>query len=318
MWLPTIVAFPVMHVPLAAATMGTYPSPYTLRRTWQLRQPRSDPFLHLRPWPPGPAMTIILVPWVRVMYLSLKRRITRKVLAPFARHSLHGSHPQRPAQRHNVIIVGNEVPQDGNNAEATVGVDENGLPRELPPGAEAVDQDRTIYVSPQSLAKLCLGALGSPFIANAMGKLLAKVASLSYWMRCFLGMEGAWRRQLDLRQAVLPKDSQSTPLANLLSTGSLSRSDAPHSAHNIQYSYLDGNDPYGPPQYKMTVSYDDLDPVWFRNTIGAGVFVLAKDMLQLSFRYLRLEHARQGSKRTKIVDRPFEGRMIEGLDLRPR
>lgn len=298
-------------------------------------------------------MTILYAPWVRLMYHALKRRITRKVLAPFVRrHRRAGTGAgagaaeagpngdQRRVARTVRIIVGQEVPREGEDADGeTVGVDENGDPRDLPPGAEAIDEENNIYVSPLSIAKLCLGALSSPLIANVMGKALLRVASLSYWMRRFLGIEDAFGKRFDLPSAATgapffssskptPSSSASgssrSPLANLFSTGSLEGSNhsAGYSTASARHAVLGDRDiERSGVEYDLIMGvdkarYDDLDPVWFRNAIGAGLFIVVKDAVQLGYRYLRLRHAREGAKRTKIVDRPFEGRMVEGLDLR--
>jgi hypothetical protein len=312
MWLPTVVAFPITHVPFASATLS-WTHPYA--PTWTWGQPRG----YIKPariFPPGPALTILLVPWIRVLYLSMKRSITRRVLSPFVRKnsatSEHGSQRRRSGTRRRVIVVG----QENHLVDAgldDVGVDAQGQFREVPPGADAVEDEspieagndrngadedergyqQTIYVTPQSLGRLCLGALSTPLIANLMGKLLARLAGWSYWLRRLLGMQ---LLKGTTKSFGLPTSSgrSTSPLANLFASGSAS---------------LDLDE-------SLYSTYDDLDPVWFRNALGAGLFIVVKDALQLSFRYLRLNHAKQGSKRTKIADRPFEGSMVEGLDLR--
>jgi hypothetical protein len=310
MWLPTFVAFPITHVPFASATLS-WTQPYA--PTWKWRQPRGQ-IASARIFPPGPALTILLVPWIRIFYLSLKRKITRKVLSRFVRKNQlpTSAEPQRRRSnvRRRVIVVG----QENHLVDAglgDVGIDAQGHAREVPPGADGVDEDdqvhngedageggiqQTIYVTPQSLGRLCLGALSTPFIASLMGKLLAKIADRSIWLQRLLGMH----LKPVAKSFGLPTSSRSkTPLANLFSSGSSQREFALEE-ERVLYS-----------------TYDDLDPVWFRNAIGAGIFIVAKDAVQLTYRYLRLNHAREGNKRTKIADRPFEGAgMIEGLELR--
>lgn len=200
-----------------------------------------------------------------------------------------------------------------------VGLDANGQAREVPPGVDAVNDDaevdlddegtgdgeehthqQTIYVTPQSVGRLCLGALSTPLIANIMGKLLAKLAGWIFWLRRLLGMQiKPAVKSFGLSMAAFDHPSSSrSPLARLLSSGST------HLEDTVEEERM------------LFTTYDDLDPVWFRNALGAGLFIVAKDALQLSFRYLRLNHARQGSRRTKIMDRPFEGTMVDELDLR--
>jgi hypothetical protein len=314
MWLPTIVAFPITHVPFASATLS-WTQPYAPTWTWRHPQGQLAP---VRMYPPGPALTVLMVPWIRVFYLALKRKITRRVLSRFVRKSQHSSSTadsqrRRSGTRRRVIVVG----QENHLVDAglgDVGVDAQGQAREVPPGAERVDDDaqaefdneeegdedgrgvqQTIYVTPQSLGRLCLGALSTPLIANVMGKLLAKVAGWSYWLRTVLGIH----LKPTTKSFGLPTSSRSkSPLANLFTSGSI------HPDYALEEERL------------LYTTYDDLDPVWFRNAVGAGLFIVAKDAVQLGYRFLRLNHAKEGSKRTKITDRPFEGTMVEGLDLR--
>ena len=317
MWLPTIVAFPITHVPFATATLS-WTHPYAPTWTWRHSQYQARP---ARMYPPGPALTILLVPWIRVLYLSMKRKITRRVLSPFVRRSNQASSAdsqrRQSARTRRVIVVG----QENHLVDAgmgDVGLDADGQAREVPPGVDAVNDDaevdlddegtgdgeehthqQTIYVTPQSVGRLCLGALSTPLIANIMGKLLAKLAGWSFWLRRLLGMQiKPAVKSFGLSMAAFDHPSSSrSPLARLLSSGST------HLEDTVEEERM------------LFTTYDDLDPVWFRNALGAGLFIVAKDALQLSFRYLRLNHARQGSRRTKIMDRPFEGTMVDELDL---
>jgi hypothetical protein len=193
----------------------------------------------------------------------------------------------------------------------------------VPAGADAVNDDdqhttadneaagvedeeegvqQTIYVTPQSLSRLILGALSTPVIAAVMGKLLAKLAGWNFWLRRLLGMQfpSPLNKTFTFAKGSSfdSASSSQSPMARLLSSGSTQTGDRLEE-ERILYN-----------------NYDDLDPVWFRNTIGAGLFIVAKDICQLGYRYLRLDHAKQGSKRTRIIDRPFEGTMVDGLDLR--
>lgn len=266
----------------------------------------------------------MLAPIIRIAYMSLKRRVTRRVLSRFVRKSSGqaSSSAQRSDVRRRVIVLGQENPLVDASGLGDVGVDEQGRPREVPAGADAVNDDdqqttaeneagvegdeegvqQTIYVTPQSLSRLILGALSTPVIAAVMGKLLAKLAGWNFWLRRLLGMQfqSPLNRAFGLGKGSSfdSTSSSQSSMARLLSSGSTQLGDRLEE-ERILYN-----------------NYDDLDPVWFRNTIGAGLFIVAKDICQLGYRYLRLDHAKQGSKRTRIIDRPFEGPMVDGLDLR--
>lgn len=311
------------QVPFASAKL-TWTHPYA--PTWRWRN-HGNHFPTTRVYPPGPALTVMLAPCIRIIYLSLKRKITRRVLSRFVRKSSNPSTVSNSQRNHpetirRVIIVGQENPLVDAEGLGDVGLDDQGRPREVPPGADSVNDNdpqvpgdregemegedeqqgvqQTIYVTPQSLSRLILGALSTPLIANVMGRLLAKLAGWSFWIRRLLGMQlrpSAKSFGLSLASFNTPSSSKSA-MGRLLSSGSTSIVDELEE-ERILYN-----------------NYDDLDPVWFRNAIGAGLFIVAKDAFQLGFRYLRLDHAKQGSKRTRIIDRPFEGTMIDGLDLR--
>ncbi|MCO5598690.1 hypothetical protein L7F22_052788 [Adiantum nelumboides] len=327
-YIPTMVLWPIMmfHMPYLTDYTGYYTSLRRgmTRRRWDDASYRSNSQYLVSPgrtYPPSPGLTILLVPWVRAAYIMLKYRITRKVLAPFSRRvTTNGNGRNETGRRQTrLIVIGEDAPVEGLDQDGTVNVDENGNPRELPPGAEAIENDRTVYVSAQSLARLIIGALSGPLIANLMGKLLAKAASYSNFLRRFLGMDSFLPPRYGSRnptRSATPSATQSTPLGRLFSTGSIfpKPSDEDFSTQSTASVVHEVSD--GMTWFRTTGTFDDLDPVWFRNAIGAGIFIVIKDIVQLRYRYLRLEHAREGAKRTKIVDRPFVGGIVGELELR--
>ncbi|PWN35547.1 uncharacterized protein FA14DRAFT_145446 [Meira miltonrushii] len=327
--IPTMVLWPIMmfHMPYLTDYNGYYTSLRRgmNRRRWDNASPRSNsPYFASpgRTYPPSPGLTILLVPWVRAAYIMLKYRVTKKVLAPFSRRTTTNANGRNESGRRQtrLIVIGEDAPVEGLDQDGTVNVDENGNPQEIPPGAEAIEtNDRTVYVSPQSLARLIIGALSGPVIANLMGKLLAKAASYSDFLRRFLGMETLLSPRYGSRnptRSTTSSATQSTPLGRLFSTGSIfpKSSDESFSTHSTASVVHEVSD--GMTWFRATGTFDDLDPVWFRNAIGAGIFIMLKDIVQLRYRYLRLEHAREGAKRTKIVDRPFIGGIVDELELR--
>ncbi|KAG8908961.1 hypothetical protein FRB99_000064 [Tulasnella sp. 403] len=62
---------------------------------------------------------------------------------------------------------------------------------------------------------------------------------------------------------------------------------------------------------KGTLSYRNLDPIWWRNTVGIALFTVLKDATVLWHRYLRLEEKRS----REIVSKPFVNVDLEELDL---
>lgn len=383
-WLPTIVAFPLVHIPyvgagttfggiVGAGSIGLYmPPPRPLYYSSGSRQTQAQQATSMRrkPWPPGPALTVLLVPWVRLLYINLKRRITRLVLSPLVRKPRRRPDarpaPQQQQQqqqpvaqdgqavrRRRVIVVGQENHLvDANNGIGDVGIDQDGLPREVPPGADAVDEhnpppqgfdegeeegndeeeemvrrgimqqnQQTIYVSGQSLGRLCLGALAIPLVANGMGRVLKRATSwpgVGKWLAIALGVSSTTYATASSSSSTTREQADGAAGGGALSNLFFGGGGQGH-VHEDADADADADeddvwDPYGYPS--PVDRYADLDPVWWRNALGAGLFIVCKDAAQLTYRYMRLNHARQGSKRTRILDRPFEGSMVDELELR--
>lgn len=239
---------------------------------------------------------ILLVPWVRVAYMALKRRIYRAVL-----HPLLGKPPDtresRDHRRRRVIVVG----EDNHLVDA-----------DPPPGADAVEEgpgegeggeaQQTIYVTHQSLGRLILGALSLPVIANGAGAALGYAARWSTTLSRILGI-GTSAAGLP----VLAHYPLKSPLASLFSGDWLSPGTGGTASRGSGSSFASWLH-----DSSLPTSYDDLDPIWWRNALGAGLFIIGRDALALLFRWMRLRQRR----RTRIADLPFEQGLVAGLDLR--
>lgn len=124
---------------------------------------------------------------------------------------------------------------------------------------------RTIYVSFFTLTKLVVQALAFPFIANLAGSLLAVGAKRSWWLKAALGIPffvapatdfGFWKRLFTVPE---------------------------REAWLLQLPFFEQS---ALPSFTGTLP-DELDPVWYRNLIGGGVYIILKDCLVLMYRYLR-------------------------------
>jgi len=58
-------------------------------------------------------------------------------------------------------------------------------------------------------------------------------------------------------------------------------------------------------------TYADYDPVWWRNTIGLSLFIVARDAISLWRRYLRV----QEKQSRKVLTKPFTKVDYDELDL---
>lgn len=331
-WVPTLVAFPISSIPIATAT-GAHGRLFDHYLESSL--------FNARAYPPGPALTALLVPWIRVFYLALKRRIYRAVLSPFhpSRRNDSSTQAQR-ARRRRVIVLGepdSHILGDDEVADPNAILDDENGPMwqvqatvNQPAGTDNASDDgvtQTVYVSHYSLGRLCLGALSLPFVANLMGRLLARLARYSPLLAHFLGMKSA------------PSSSSSSILRSYYTTKSISTttskpppSTSPSPFGSIYRGHLpilDGNysglseagkadkDEHKSVAERLTLlgyspRYDDLDPVWWRNAVGTGLYILLVDAGSLLYRYMRLSQR----KKTSIKDLPFQAGLVSGLDLR--
>lgn len=329
-WVPTLVAFPITSIPMATATAAH-------GRLFD-RYLESSLF-SARSYPPGPALTALLVPWIRVFYLALKRKVYRAVLSPFyggrrSSSSRRTTTTGTGRNRRRVIIVG-EADNYLVDGDAALGAQP--MPDGIGGPMAQVRQDgndgdegatQTVYVSHHSLARLCLGALSLPFVANLMGRILAHLARYSPLLARFLGMKNVQSSSSSILQSFYT--TKATPTSSSRSASSNSASPSPiaslfrgqlplldHQAADGKKggATTDGTDKSFAERLTLigySPRYDDLDPVWFRNAVGAAAFIVVKDAASLLYRYLRLSQR----SRTSIKDLPFQAGLVSGLDLR--
>ncbi|KAJ1020032.1 hypothetical protein NDA16_004312 [Ustilago loliicola] len=324
-WVPTLVAFPITSIPIATATAAH-------GRLFD-RYLESSIF-NARAYPPGPALTALLVPWIRAFYLALKRKVYRTVLSPF-----YGSRRSNNASRSNggrrhrrrVIIVGEPETflVDGDAAlddqpmpDGTGGpmFEVNATIEGRGEAQDATGDDgepvQTVYVSHRSFGRLYLGALSLPFVANLMGRILARLARYSPLLARFLGMKNV------PTTSVLSSfyTTKSTPTSGSKASAtpspiaSLFRGNLPYFDAHTEDGKSDNKQPF-PERLTLlghSPRYEDLDPVWFRNAVGAGIYILLKDAGSLLYRYLRLTQR----NKIEIKDLPFQAGLVSGLDLR--
>nr|CDI56467.1 uncharacterized conserved protein [Melanopsichium pennsylvanicum 4] len=300
-WVPTLVAFPLVSIPMAGASAAH-------ERLFNSYLESS--LVTARAYPPGPALTALLIPWIRVFYLALKRKVYRAVLHPFygTRRNDESQITGRGRNRRRVVIVGepDSYLVDGGTADeldpddfgATVQFERN-----VDGGQEPT---QTVYVTHHSLARLCLGALTLPFMANLMGKVLARMARFSPFLAKFLGMTNVSPASSSVLSSFYTTKATPTARESSETTPSPTASlllvkrgkDEAWKQRLSWFGYSNG--------------FDDLDPVWFRNAVGAGVYILVKDAGSLLYRYLRLSQR----NRTSIKDLPFPKGLVGGLDLK--
>lgn len=273
-WLPTLVALPVT----------SYPTP--IRNTMMLYR-YAGITAEPRRYPPSPIMTVrrsclpqaLCIPWIRVAYFTLKRMVFQAVL--------------RPNRSTNNGLSRNDALRAGYNG-SEIGVqdtyetlDDGSMVLDDSAGQGVLIEDLhdyflnenalipgTIYLSYEGVARFLLGGLTLPFAANAMGSLLGFIARFSPYLARFLGVKGTtvWQSP----SLVDPSPGIDVGISPGLTISSNWNVDLPS-------------------------VYDDLDPVWYRNAIGGGLFIVLKDAFTLAYRYLHLRSRRS----IRVKDLPF-------------
>ncbi|TKY86076.1 hypothetical protein EX895_004901 [Sporisorium graminicola] len=326
-WVPTLVALPLTNMSMVTASAA---HGRLLERYFE------SSITNARAYPPGPALTALLAPWVRIFYLALKRKVYRAVLHPFygSRRSANSTTRTTGAgrNRRRVIIVGEphsylvdgdaalgaEPMPDGVGGPVATQRGGNG------DGGADDGATQTVYVTHHSFARLCLGALSLPFIANLMGRLLGHFARFSPLLARFLGMNHL-HFSTSSSTSILRSfyTTKSSPASSSKTTASSLAPSPIGSLFRGQLPLLDPPESPGTGEVDRKVAqqltalgygsrYDDLDPVWFRNAVGAGLYIVLKDAGSLLYRYLRLSQR----NRTTVKDLPFQAGLVSGLDLR--
>ncbi|KAG6883629.1 hypothetical protein C0992_008261 [Termitomyces sp. T32_za158] len=272
-------------------------------------------------WPPTPALFgFILVPFVRYVYRKAWTRLQICVLGsvpPSVRNvgdtivwdgwpvvirirtevNQGRAAQQQEDQVHgeNQEAAGEDQPQqqEGQAGEPAVqGQDQeppppqDQIPEEGLPALEAAEQNITVMRS--SLGRRIGGALLVPWISNRMGALLLAVSKHSVILRRVLAVQPRLR---DIA-TFLPGRTQTPGLL-----GQLQRT-----LGIVWQSTMRGSS-----------AWVEADPVWWRNALGLGLFVVVKDAIEL----LHLWLATRELESRHVKNRDFDGVDIRELDLVP-
>ena len=148
----------------------------------------------------------------------------------------------------------------------------------------------TIYVTYYSLSKLIVQSLAFPFICNLSGGFLAVAAKHVKWLRTWLGIAPGIVPETDFGfwwNLVWPQDPMQT----------LSRE-----RYELDALWSDPS---------TSALFDELDPIWYRNMFGGGLYIVLKDSLVLLYQYLRKKQRQQ----LRIKDFPFSEGVARELAL---
>ncbi|KAH7911263.1 hypothetical protein BJ138DRAFT_1085948 [Hygrophoropsis aurantiaca] len=257
-------------------------------------------------WPPPPLLLgLFIYPVVRSGYRALRTRFSRWILnsqaeqgnGPIQRvvFALNDDGPFRiriganledPAAERQPRADGQE-PGGAEDAAANQG-DVDALPDEA-----AVAAENTIRVSGTSLGRLIGGALIIPRISSLMGSFLLRMSKHSYILRRLLAVRPPLPFGM-VPPALPPWYDEKTWRAM-------------SSAKRLGVVGVMGLNV----MWKGTYAWAECDPVWWRNSLGLGLFTVAKDCLHL----LHLWLTKRELESRRVKNRSFEGVDIRELDL---
>ncbi|KAG6867726.1 hypothetical protein C0993_011947 [Termitomyces sp. T159_Od127] len=272
-------------------------------------------------WPPTPALFgFILVPFVRYVYRKAWTRLQVYVLGslpPSVRNigdtiiwdgwpivirirtevNQGGAVQEQEDQAHDenqdAIGVDQQQMQEGQAEEPAAQQREQEIPHpqdQIPedgvPALEAAEQNITVMRS--SFGRRIGGALLVPWISNRMGALLLAVSKHSAILRRILAVQSPLRNMATL----IPGRTQAQGLLGQLQK----------TIGIVWQSTMRGSP-----------AWVEADPVWWRNALGLGLFVVVKDAVQL----LHLWLATRELESRHVKNRNFAGVDIRELDLVP-
>ncbi|KAJ7456941.1 hypothetical protein FB451DRAFT_1142846 [Mycena latifolia] len=255
------------------------------------------------PWPPSPLIFgFVLLPVCRRLYAHYFTRFSHWVLGtqpapPRAGAAARGANPgirgflqrflddmERAADVRAAAANG-DAGAPANNANAN--------------GGDGDGRDAVVTVDLRRAGRILGGALLVPLIANAMGGLLHRLSKHFDLLKRFLAVRPAWSGFLPP-----PPLRRYTP-AEIWQRASGGGKEPLNAGRTLKFVLR--------AVWGDIRKLDECDPVWWRNSIGFGLFVVAKDFLQLL--HLWLSQREMASRRVKSRD--FSGVDIRELDLRP-
>ncbi|KAL1746538.1 hypothetical protein HDZ31DRAFT_33931 [Schizophyllum fasciatum] len=237
---------------------------------------RSDAFVRgaTAAWPPSPGFVHFLgIPGARFTYSFYRGRLIRRI-AGFPQHERTVEGTLRRLVEDSDSEDDEEADEGGEEVDEVVA-----LQRRLGRGG--------------MLARIGHSLL-TPFYANGMGWILGEVARHAQWFKAALAI----RPPLD-PSAVVPAPVL-TPL-DFWKTGAMSGEDV-SSITTFFRAFWGG-----------TGLWASTDPVWFRNILGLGIFIVAKDALYA----LHLRYALREIRSRRIISRDFGNVDRSTLDLIP-
>jgi len=256
-------------------------------QTW-LRFQRATPsglaLPSLMSWPPAPIVATIALPLIQTAYRNMFSKFHHWML-----NSDPSSEPSAPIFPWRLEIRFGQDAEDAPNEEARE--EENRVDEQQNQEGDG-NQDpvaaaeRFQSVSSASVGRFVGGALLIPRISNVMGSFLFRLSKHSGLLRKFLAIRPPLKGRLD-----------GFGTSEVKSVGDLGQ------AAKAVFRVLIGG----------TKTWTEADPVWWRNSVGLGIFVVVKDCVSLLHLYL----TKREIQTRRVKNKSFKGIDIRELDLIP-
>jgi len=301
-------AFPLVPLYLAWTSSPPVPTTHSIMTSrWRRSLPATGgyPFAPIINWPPSPLMTMILFPIVTSMY---KRYMTK------LRHWVMDTEPSPDPRVRRIVWALNEDGPAQLRVQIGANIDPAREPREQGEGAPAADAppaagenqdeeaapqdpaavaERTIRVTSGSLGRFIGGALMIPMISNVMGSIIYRLSKRSTILSRFFAINGPHNIRIGTDNFGKWFDEDPGKGKGVVGRIGL--------GIRLALSLVFGG----------TRTFAECDPVWWRNSIGLGVFVIAKDCLTLFHLWLM----KREIETRKVKNRTFAGVDVKELDL---
>ncbi|KAG8215394.1 hypothetical protein J3R82DRAFT_8995 [Butyriboletus roseoflavus] len=311
-------------------------------------QSGKDLFPLLPHWPPPPfILGLFIFPIVREGYKRLFSQFSRWVLdstpGPGGAENGQGQRGERDVQRVLMGAVADDEPflrirvnahldeedgpappgalpdgranrgaRQGNNGDVA---NEGDQDDDAAAGDVAAAAENTIRVSGTSLGRLIGGALIIPRISSMMGSLLFWLSKHSVLLRKFLAVRPPLRAGAAGRVGPLGLTTGTgapfgTGLSGVLGPRSVFGGRSLAEMGLLKKLGVAGMLGLSV-AWRGTYAWAECDPVWWRNSLGVGLFTIAKDCLHLLHLYL----TKRELESRRVKNRSFEGVDVRELDL---
>ncbi|KAJ7772507.1 hypothetical protein B0H14DRAFT_346632 [Mycena olivaceomarginata] len=254
------------------------------------------------PWPPSPLVFgFVLLPLTRRLYNHCFTRFSRWVMdlgpaPPRARAATPGIRGFLLRFLDDMERAADARAANANNAPADANAGNNNNANANANAADAPNaEERVVALDMRRAGSVVGGALLVPLISSVMGGLLRRLAQRFALLRRFLAVRPP-------RTGLLPPP----PLRRYSPRELWRRMSAETDAGRVVGLVLRA-------VWGDIRKLDECDPVWWRNSIGLGIFVVAKDFLQL----LHLWLSKRELATRRVKSRDFSGVDVRELDLLP-